>query len=191
MAVYAIGEDNGSGLVKIGRSMDANARARQLQTGSPHQLQVLWQHSTLDPDLEAKLHRHFQDRRLKGEWFDFGHSDWRRALDEAAAELEAIPDAPVMPHQRVSIAPPPRPWRNHHFHDGEPAWSLAGHGMGTRCLCGHKAALHGDDESHSCGNPIPGWGAEVLCECLGFRSTSAWTPAIWTRDAEDCATCAS
>lgn len=69
--------------VKIGCSSDPRARLRGLQTGWPGLLEILW----VAPGggaLEAHLHEHFRDRRVRGEWFDFAGAD-AVALIAAAA----------------------------------------------------------------------------------------------------------
>ena len=65
--VYFIGGDDG--LIKIGRSRNPEARAAELQTGSPVPLRVLASVSG-DSRLEAQYHRRFADFRVRGEWFE-------------------------------------------------------------------------------------------------------------------------
>lgn len=72
--VYLIGSI-GNPLVKIGNSSDPVKRMRQLQTGSPLLLVILWQYPTYDAEtLELALHDHFADKRKHNEWFDLGSS---------------------------------------------------------------------------------------------------------------------
>jgi phosphoglycolate phosphatase-like HAD superfamily hydrolase len=90
--VYLIGSE-ASTLVKIGRSVDVQARLAALQTMSPVPLTLLWQ--TLGgAELEAALHRHFDPRRRHGEWFDFPDGDAIacvvQALPEVAAEMQRV-----------------------------------------------------------------------------------------------------
>jgi len=55
--------------IKIGHAAsDIDARRRQLQTGNPHPLVVIW-HMDGTPDLETALHRRFAADRGLGEWF--------------------------------------------------------------------------------------------------------------------------
>ncbi|MEU4729618.1 GIY-YIG nuclease family protein [Streptomyces sp. NPDC023588] len=70
---YAI-RDTETQLVKIGMSKDPNRRLRDLATGTPGQLEVIWSHEG-GSSLEALLHRHFADRHVRGEWFDFTGTD--------------------------------------------------------------------------------------------------------------------
>ena len=72
--LYVIGEGNGSGVVKIGKSGDVKVRLASLQTGYPRKLQALH----VEPEsghLEDWLHDRFAAFRLHGEWFDFGAND--------------------------------------------------------------------------------------------------------------------
>lgn len=88
--IYLIGSP-ASTLVKIGRSVDVQARLAALQAASPVRLTLLWQ--TLGgAELEAALHRWFDPRRAHGEWFDFPDGDVVtqviRALPEIVAEMQ-------------------------------------------------------------------------------------------------------
>lgn len=66
--LYVIGGD-GLPYVKIGTSTDPQRRIRQLQTGLPFTLSVLWS-CEMDQYLERDLHEVFSDFRVRGEWFD-------------------------------------------------------------------------------------------------------------------------
>ncbi|MFJ3205871.1 GIY-YIG nuclease family protein [Streptomyces sp. NPDC086989] len=68
--VYVIGSA-GSTRVKIGTSIIPEKRLKELQTGNPDRLEVLWQ-TPGGRDLEAHLHQAFAAYRAGGEWFDFG-----------------------------------------------------------------------------------------------------------------------
>jgi hypothetical protein len=90
--VYLVGCEV-SARVKIGRSIDVQARLAALQTMSPVRLTLLWQ--TLGgAELEALLHRWFDSRRSHGEWFDFPEGDAVaqvvQALPEIAAEMQRV-----------------------------------------------------------------------------------------------------
>ena len=51
-------------------------RIRELQTGSPHQIELVHVIETSDPyGLESQLHRQFADKRRQGEWFELGYFD--------------------------------------------------------------------------------------------------------------------
>jgi hypothetical protein len=88
--VYLIG-NSANTLVKIGRSIDVQARLAKLQTMSPVKLTLLWQ--TLGgAELEKALHRRFDSRRAHGEWFSFPEGDVVdqvvRILPEVAAAIQ-------------------------------------------------------------------------------------------------------
>lgn len=67
MSVYFI-TCRETGTVKIGSSLEPQARLKELQTGHPFELKV---EATLPggTDEEFEFHRRFADERLKGEWF--------------------------------------------------------------------------------------------------------------------------
>ncbi|XXZ47421.1 GIY-YIG nuclease family protein (plasmid) [Streptomyces cavourensis] len=68
--VYVIAAD-GSPLVKIGWTSNPSRRIADLQSGSPLALRLL---GTFEGNaaLEAALHTHFAEHRVRGEWFDLG-----------------------------------------------------------------------------------------------------------------------
>lgn len=67
-AVYLLRE-LATGRAKIGWAFDVERRARALQTGNPHALQVAAVIAATR-STEASLHGLFADRRIRGEWFD-------------------------------------------------------------------------------------------------------------------------
>ncbi len=70
--VYFIGTELRVGKpVKIGTSSDPKARLATLQTGFPHKLQIF---ATTDggPEVEARYHTRWRNRRCNGEWFTLG-----------------------------------------------------------------------------------------------------------------------
>lgn len=71
--VYLL-EAVGSGRVKIGYGMDVERRVAGIQTSCPFDIRVI---ATCkgSPDLERRLHEHFKDLRLRGEWFDASIAD--------------------------------------------------------------------------------------------------------------------
>lgn len=71
--VYLIGSPDNR-LVKIGRSVNVEARLRSIQNMSPSPLKVLWT-TPGGRELEAEFHAIFADYRVHGEWFDFGDRD--------------------------------------------------------------------------------------------------------------------
>lgn len=89
--VYAIGNPE-SDLVKIGRSANTARRLGELQPASSFKLAVLW-----DTEggcvLENALHRHFDNRRVHGEWFRFEEDNRIEIISSAAVTLKAeLPD---------------------------------------------------------------------------------------------------
>ena len=65
--VYGI-QDEGNGLIKIGKASDATARRRQLQTGNPSRLRIVaWR--TGYTTTESSIHRALASERVRGEWF--------------------------------------------------------------------------------------------------------------------------
>lgn len=57
------------GQVKIGYAVDPERRLRQLQTGSPHRLELRRTVCPATMAQEAELHRRFAAYRDHGEWF--------------------------------------------------------------------------------------------------------------------------
>ncbi len=82
--IYLIGGDESA--IKIGYAANVKKRLASLQTGSPHELIVLWEFTGLTEaearKIERAAHKALADKRLKGEWFD-------ATLDEA---IEAVWD---------------------------------------------------------------------------------------------------
>ncbi|CRM19339.1 GIY-YIG nuclease family protein [Pseudomonas sp. 35 E 8] len=72
MPVYFIGQvqSNNCTRIKIGRTGNITRRRGQLQTGSPHPLEIMgWIRSDDEVALEKQLHIDFAHRRQIGEWF--------------------------------------------------------------------------------------------------------------------------
>jgi hypothetical protein len=64
-------EENGP--VKIGISKDPQRRLDTLQTGSPHELELIYTaRVAAESECEDYLHEMWSSRRLNGEWFDIG-----------------------------------------------------------------------------------------------------------------------
>lgn len=80
--VYVIGQ-HGSSVVKIGTTSSLQSRLKSLQSGYPLRLELLW-HTSGGWGLEQFLHKCFAEKRLEGEWFDFGDQDPIDAVSEAA-----------------------------------------------------------------------------------------------------------
>ncbi|MFC9581595.1 GIY-YIG nuclease family protein [Streptomyces yangpuensis] len=90
--VYVIGSA-GSTRVKIGTSVSPEKRLKELQTGNPDRLEVLWC-TPGGRELEATLHQAFADYRVEGEWFDFG-------------DVQPVGAIPAAVHQRSEVTPRP------------------------------------------------------------------------------------
>jgi hypothetical protein len=88
--VYVIGSDANS-LVKIGWSKDVDRRCRDLEAGSPIELEILRSYSA-DPEMEHWLHDRFEIQRKHGEWF---------ALRKQLGKI----DAAVREYQLQQMAP--------------------------------------------------------------------------------------
>lgn len=82
---YAI-TDRTQPFVKIGCSRNLRNRLAGLQTSWPGLLEVIWQ-APGGAALEAQLHRHFVNRRVRGEWFDFTDVDAVALISSAAQAL--------------------------------------------------------------------------------------------------------
>ena len=83
--IYVIGQQ-GSGLVKIGRTTNLTHRLASIQTACPTKVEVLW-HAEGGSALERGLHLEFRALRTYGEWFDFGDGDPIAAVSEAATRV--------------------------------------------------------------------------------------------------------
>lgn len=101
MHVYVIGEVDGT-LVKIGRAERPARRLPALRTASHLDL-VIRAHWDGSEDDEKALHRTFADKRVRGEWFEFGE------VDPIQAVTDALGREPVAaPGELVKSAPGPR-----------------------------------------------------------------------------------
>lgn len=64
---------NESDKVKIGKTIDVNKRYKQLQTGSPEKLYVVYSIPCRSKEhmdkVESSLHEYFKDYNISGEWF--------------------------------------------------------------------------------------------------------------------------
>jgi hypothetical protein len=71
--VYAIHSPAAPHHVKLGLSSNPQARLRQLQTGNPHKLRIIWTHPSDNmANTESAFHQAFDRYRIPGgEWFDF------------------------------------------------------------------------------------------------------------------------
>lgn len=73
--VYAIGHPHG--YVKIGRSKDPQARLKDHQTSNPYELWIIAQIPVNNSEtVETELHERFDEKRVRGEWFELEHDDY-------------------------------------------------------------------------------------------------------------------
>lgn len=63
-------QSNNNGLIKIGRSKNPQKRLKQLQTGNPNKLKLIY---TFEGEgwREKIIHERLSYYRLEGEWFDY------------------------------------------------------------------------------------------------------------------------
>jgi hypothetical protein len=80
--VYAIGHPHG--YVKIGRSTKPRERLDTIQTSSPYDLWLIGQFPVNDAaDVEQRLHEHFADSHVRGEWYDVDYGGYDDLADLA------------------------------------------------------------------------------------------------------------
>ncbi|MFD4862470.1 GIY-YIG nuclease family protein [Streptomyces atratus] len=91
----------GSTRVKIGTSVSPEKRLKELQTGNPDRLEVLW-YTSGGRELEALLHRAFADHRVEGEWFDFGDVQPVGAIPAAVHQHSGITSRGGRPNTRTA-----------------------------------------------------------------------------------------
>lgn len=84
------------GPIKIGTAVNPSSRLKELQGGNPRPLQLLG-YFPGDARLEYRLHKHFAEWRIRGEWFSPDAPGLQRAVVAAGgiaraieAELDAI-----------------------------------------------------------------------------------------------------
>lgn len=87
--VYVIGPAESS-VVKIGTTVNVDARLRGMQTSNPLLLIARWT-CRGNVELENFLHRRFDGIRMKGEWFDFGDADPIAEVSAAAEYFYELP----------------------------------------------------------------------------------------------------
>ncbi|MFJ8856618.1 GIY-YIG nuclease family protein [Streptomyces sp. NPDC102437] len=95
--VYVIGPA-GSTRVKIGTSNNPEKRLKELQTGNPDRLGILWS-TPGGRELESMLHRAFAAYRVEGEWFDFGGV-------EPVGAIPSVVQAHASPKPRGQVSAP-------------------------------------------------------------------------------------
>tara|TARA_B100001094_G_C18024945_1_gene717072 strand:- start:500 stop:787 length:288 start_codon:yes stop_codon:yes gene_type:complete len=67
--LYFIQSDK-TGMIKIGRSLNPQKRLKQLQTGNPNNLKIIYVFKK-QGHLETYLHQYLDKWRCKGEWFKY------------------------------------------------------------------------------------------------------------------------
>ncbi|MER5200520.1 GIY-YIG nuclease family protein [Streptomyces sp. NPDC002755] len=186
--VYLVGSFN-SPLVKIGRSSNVPRRLASIQSMSPLPLVVL--HTYLGgSELEAALHRRFQDRRAHGEWFvingdpvDVVSTAVNQIKSEMARSPKArssLPKSPPASHFSIAREVPSP--RDNSCFQADPqnrrvvAWPQSGQIMirpyhlstGTpQCRCGHEIGVHSPVRPHHCA--VDGGHDAEWCTCLGYE----------------------
>lgn len=60
--------DKRTGYIKIGMAFDPSSRRARLNSSGFHKVEILA--TVRDGDFEASYHRHFDQHRLHGEWFE-------------------------------------------------------------------------------------------------------------------------
>lgn len=64
------------GTIKIGMSKDVRKRVKELRTGVPFELEVLFVVPSYEPQaLESLFHKHFKKKHIRGEWYELSNED--------------------------------------------------------------------------------------------------------------------
>lgn len=71
-----------SGLVKLGKSTEVHTRSLGVAREAGEPVRLLWHTRETDAIREATLHWLFQDRRVRGEWFNVTEEELALALSE-------------------------------------------------------------------------------------------------------------
>ena len=117
-------------LFKIGVSNNPMRRLKNLQTGNPHPLKMMFSvacHGLSAYEAEALIHRHLSKERVKGEWFDIqsddrvvsiaqcmlnalsGKEDDVKTKDDERDILSQLPDVPTHEPRRTGQKTPREP----------------------------------------------------------------------------------
>ena len=94
--IYIIGSDKPP--YKIGISKNPELRLKNIQTGHPHRLQILELRETDSKRtklLESVIHKHLDQYRMKGEWFNIPLNEAILHVDFALIRYE---DDPLLEH---------------------------------------------------------------------------------------------
>lgn len=83
--LYAIA-DHTNQLIKLGYAQNPQQRCAQLQTGNPNVLSVIWS-TAIDQSrariVEQKIHREYNHKRVRGEWFRMSAAEAEQVLAHA------------------------------------------------------------------------------------------------------------
>ncbi len=100
--IYIIGEENDSGLYKIGETKNLKNRIKQLQTGNPNKLVVIDKFRCINHEtFEKILHKKYKNNKKQGEWFEFT-DDELSACITFAKDLPNNKSKPVPIHDSQS-----------------------------------------------------------------------------------------
>lgn len=89
--VYVI-EAKDTGLYKIGYTNRLKSRLNQLQTGCPYKIKLIMASPRKNArEMEAVLHRKFNDNNIRGEWFDLYKDDLESINDILFGDID-LPD---------------------------------------------------------------------------------------------------
>ena len=94
----------GTNLIKIGRTTSLQDRLNTLQTGCPHQLELIIAVAHPDsPSIEKRLHQKFERYGTTGEWFALSEAD---RSSKAPFSPRAAAASPQPPARRPRAARP-------------------------------------------------------------------------------------
>ena len=68
--------------IKIGRARDVSKRISSFNTGRPRNLELIRKIYSGDyKEYERKVHKHFEDSRIRREWFRISHKELENFFD--------------------------------------------------------------------------------------------------------------
>lgn len=100
--LYVVGENEGSPIVKVGRSGRPKSRLTSIQTGYPRKLRLLHVEESAG-NLEDEVHKALAARRISGEWFDFGGEAALATVRQVIADLKTIQEIAARNAVTVSL----------------------------------------------------------------------------------------
>lgn len=105
--VYLIKDADREGIYKIGMTKQVmGKRLKALQTGNASNLEVCCIHGTRDAyTLEAMLHRKYQTKRVKNEWFELTDEDvenFKSVCESLDNVIKSLSDNPFFKKKRSS-----------------------------------------------------------------------------------------